>query len=211
MDWLKFLKPLQTFGTSYLYPALKLILKLCYIVTIPLHYPIYYLFTLVVFLLSPIWYMLHSISSTAVAIVGLAAKLKYLYIYFACAAIIGICAGCALYGTSSLAFVTLGVDASQDRDSDYLRKGKLPLSYDDDQESYELDSGTRSGDSSSKLSASASSSTSRRVKSKWQVKDDTNEIFERQWKLLRSSEKPKRRRRGLLSQTIHEESSSDLS
>ncbi|KAI1662961.1 hypothetical protein F4813DRAFT_342509 [Daldinia decipiens] len=209
MDWLKFLKPLQTFSTEYLYPALKLMLKLCYIVTIPLHYPIYYLFTLVVFLLSPIWYILHSISSTTVAVVGLAAKLKYLYIYFAYAAIIGICAGCALYGTSNLVFVTLGVDASQDRDPDYLRKDKLALSDDDDQEPHELDSGTRSGDSSNKLSTA--SSASRRMKSKQKVKDDTNEIFERQWKLLRSSEKPKRRRRGLLSQTIHEESSSDFS
>ncbi|KAI0119629.1 hypothetical protein F4814DRAFT_412783 [Daldinia grandis] len=209
MDWLKFIKPLQTFGTSFLYPALKLILKLCYIVTIPLHYPIYYLFTLVVFLLSPFWYILHSISSTTVAIVGLAAKLKHLYIYLACAAIIGICAGCALYGTSSLIFVTLGVDASQDRDASYLRKGKLPLSYDDDQESHELDSGPHSGDGSSKLSTA--SSASRRVKSKQQAKDSINEIFERQWKLLRFSGKPKRRRRGLLSQTIHEESSSDFS
>ncbi|KAI0849918.1 hypothetical protein F5Y00DRAFT_234175 [Daldinia vernicosa] len=209
MDWLKFLKPLQTFGTSFLYPALKLVLKLCYIVMIPLYYPAYYLFTLVVFLLSPVWYMLHSISSTTVAVVGLIAKLKYLYIYLACAAIIGICAGCVLYGTSSLVFVTLGVDASQDRDSDYPRKGKLPLSYDGYQDSHEPDSGARSGDGSGKLSTTSSSSS--RMKSKQQAKEDANEIFERQLKLLRSSKKPKRQRRGLLFQTIHEESSSDFS
>ncbi|OTB16934.1 hypothetical protein K445DRAFT_21127 [Daldinia sp. EC12] len=209
MDWLKLLKPLQTFGTSYLYPALKLTLKLCYFVTIPLRYPIYYLFNFVLFLLSPIWYILHSISSTTLALAGLAAKLKYFYIYFAYATIIGICAGCVLYGTSSLIFVALGVDASQDKDSDYFGKGKPLPPYDDDEESHDLDSGTRSGDSSSRLSVARSAS--RRVKSKHQAKDDTHEIFERQWKLLRSSEKPKRRRRGLLSQTIHEESSSDFS
>ncbi|KAI1468513.1 uncharacterized protein F4812DRAFT_458943 [Daldinia caldariorum] len=209
MDWLKLLEPLQTFGTSFLYPALKLLLKLCYIVTIPLRYPIYYLFNSLVFLLSPIWHMLHSISSTTLAVAGWAAKLKYLYIYFAYAAIIGICAGCVLYGTSSLIFVTLGVDASQDKHSDYFGKGKALPPYDEDQESHDLDSNTRSGDRSSKISAA--SSTSRRAKSKQQAKDDTHVIFERQWKLLRSSEKPKRRRRGLLSQTIHEESSSDYS
>ncbi|KAI8965629.1 hypothetical protein F5Y11DRAFT_275533 [Daldinia sp. FL1419] len=209
MDWLKYLKPLQTFGTSFLYPALKLILKLCYIVTIPLRYPIYYLFTLVVFLLSPFWHMLHSISSTTLAVVDLIAKLKYLYIYFAYAAIIGICAGCLLYGASSLMFVTLGVDASQDQDSDYYRKRKSLPSYDEDQASYEPDSGTRSGDSSGRISASGSAL--RRAKSKQHVKDETHEIFERQWKILRSPGKPKRRRRGLLSQTIHEESSSDFS
>ncbi|KAK6952313.1 hypothetical protein Daesc_006848 [Daldinia eschscholtzii] len=125
------------------------------------------------------------------------------------ATIIGICAGCVLYGTSSLIFVALGVDAPQDKDSDYFGKGKPLPPYDDDEESHDLDSGTRSGDSSSRLSVARS--TSRRVKSKHQAKDDTHEIFERQWKLLRSSEKPKRRRRGLLSQTIHEESSSDFS
>ncbi|KAI1805554.1 hypothetical protein F4811DRAFT_218904 [Daldinia bambusicola] len=209
MDWLKLLEPLQTFGTSILYPALKLILKLCYIVTIPLRYPIYYLFNSLVFLLSPIWYILQSISSTTLAVAGWAAKLKYLYIYFAYAAIIGICAGCVLYGTSSLIFVTLGVDASQDKHSDNFRKGKALPPYDEDEEFHDLDSGTRSGDSSSKISGAGS--TSRRVKPKRQAKDDTHEIFERQWKILRSSEKPKRRRRGLLSQTIHEESSSDFS
>lgn len=73
MDWLA---SLQAFGTSFLYPTLKLLLKLCYILTIPLHYPLYYLLTLVLFLLSPIWYMLRSISSSTLAVVGLVAKLK---------------------------------------------------------------------------------------------------------------------------------------
>ncbi|KAI1407430.1 hypothetical protein F5Y13DRAFT_126901 [Hypoxylon sp. FL1857] len=207
MDWLA---SLQTFGTSFLYPALKLLLKLCYIVTIPLHYPLYYLLNLVVFLLSPIWYMLHALSSVALAAVGLVTRLKYLYIYLACAAIVGICAGCVLHGTSSFIFVSLGVDSSQKRDSD-RRRSKLP-SLDDEPEYDELDSTTWSEDNSGRFPASGLSS--RWGSTRLETKDDTNEMFEKQWKQwkqLRSPEKPKRRRRGLLSQTIHEESSSDFS
>ncbi|KAI1776147.1 hypothetical protein F4818DRAFT_371944 [Hypoxylon cercidicola] len=203
MDWLA---PLQTFGTSYLYPALKLMVKLCYIVTIPLHYTIYYLLALIAFLLSPIWYMVHATSRVALVVAGLVAKLKYLYIYFACAALIGIFAGCMLHGTSSFIFVLLGVDASQRRDSEQERS-ELPL-LDDEQDYDELESETRIGDSSSWLSTSTF--TSRSSKSK-ETKDNPHDMLEKQWKLLRSSEKPKRRRRGLLAQTIHEESSSDFS
>lgn len=199
---------LQTFGTSYLYPALKFIFKLCYIVTIPLHYPIYYLLALVVFLLSPIWYILHSISGAALAVVGLVAKLKYLYIYLACAAIIGICAGFMLKGTSSFIFVSLGIDTSSQKLKEYRRRSQ-PSPVDDDQDFFEPESGTRSEDSSNRLSIP--SIASRRARIKRENKDDAYEMFEKQWKLLRSSEKPKRRRRGLLFQTIHEESSSDLS
>ncbi|KAI1462232.1 hypothetical protein F4805DRAFT_125397 [Annulohypoxylon moriforme] len=203
MDWLT---PLQTFGTSYLYPALKLLLRLCYLVTIPLHYPLYYLLSLVVFLLSPIWYMLRTVSDAALAVVGLFPKLKYLYIYLACAAVIGICAGCVLHGTSSFIFVSLGVDTSRDQDSDY--RGSNLAGFSDDELDFDMpESGTRSEGSSGRLSGSGVSS--RRVKSK-QEKDAAYEMFERQWERLRPSEKPKRRRRGLLSQTIHEESSSDL-
>ncbi|KAI0885208.1 uncharacterized protein GGS22DRAFT_163102 [Annulohypoxylon maeteangense] len=203
MDWLT---PLQTFGTSYLYPALKLLSRLCYLVTIPLHYPLYYLLSLVVFLLSPIWYMLQAVSNGALAIVDLFPRLKYLYIYLACAAVIGICAGCVLHGTSSFIFVSLGVDTSRDQDSDYRRSNLGDIS--DDELDFDIpESGTRSEGSSGRLPRPSASS--QRVKSK-QEKDDAYEMFERQWEKLRPSDKPKRRRRGLLSQTIHEESSSDL-
>ncbi|OTB05766.1 hypothetical protein M426DRAFT_319447 [Hypoxylon sp. CI-4A] len=205
MDWLT---PLQTFGTSFLYPTLKWFLKLCYVVTIPLHYPLYYLLTLVVFLLSPIWYLLQSISNAALSVLGLATKLKYIYIYLAWATIIGIFAGLVMYGTSSFIFVLLGVDGSQKPGVVRRRPGLTPL--EDEDEFDELGFSTRSEDSSSKLSGT-SNSTSRRGQLKHEPKDDTYETFEKQWKLMRNSEKPKRRRRGLLSQTIHEESSSDLS
>ncbi|KAI0897919.1 hypothetical protein F4806DRAFT_382318 [Annulohypoxylon nitens] len=204
MDWLA---PLQTFGTSYLYPTLKLLLRLCYLVTIPLHYPIYYLLyyltSLVIFLLSPIWHMLHAVSNVALAVMGIFPKFKYLYIYLACAAVIGICAGCVLHGTSSFIFVSLGVDTSQDREL----VDELDSLWNDDPDFGMSSSGTRSERSSGRLSRPGISS--RRVRSK-QEKDDAYEMFERQWERLRPSEKPKRRRRGLLSQTIHEESSSDL-
>ncbi|OTA92310.1 hypothetical protein M434DRAFT_396554 [Hypoxylon sp. CO27-5] len=117
----------------------------------------------------------------------------------ACAAIVGICAGCVLHGTSNFIFISLGVDASQNRDSD-RRRSKRP-SLDDEPESI-----TWSEDNSSL--------TARWGEPKQETKDDTHDMFEKQWKQwkqLRSSEKPRRRRRGLLSQTIHEESSSDFS
>ncbi|KAI1391122.1 uncharacterized protein F4822DRAFT_395621 [Hypoxylon trugodes] len=205
MDWLT---RLQVFGTSYLYPTLNFILRLCYIITIPLHYPIYYLFLLVVFLLSPFWYILRSISTAALAAVNLAIKLKYLYIYLAYAAIIGICAGFLLHGTSSFIFVSLGVDASQKRARDQQRSELSPL---DDEEHYldEPESGTRSEDSSGRLSGARDGS--KRTKTKREPKEDAYGMFEKKWKSLSSSERPRRRRRGLLAQTIHEESSSDFS
>ncbi|KAL7625482.1 hypothetical protein AAE478_004702 [Parahypoxylon ruwenzoriense] len=205
MDWLT---RLQTFGTSFLYPALKLVLKLCYIVTIPLYYPIYYLLALVTFLLSPILYMFHVLLSIAFAVVGLVAKLKYLYIYLACAAIIGVCAGCMLHGTSRFVFVLLGANTSH-RQNSRQQRSKLPPLDDDDWNFDEPESRTQSEGSSSRLSIG--SMPSQYAKPKKETEDATYESFQKQWKWLKSSEKPKRRRRGLLSQTIHEESSSDFS
>ncbi|KAI0167034.1 hypothetical protein GGR52DRAFT_84628 [Hypoxylon sp. FL1284] len=208
MDWLR---PLQTLGTAYLYPALRLAAKLCYIVTIPLHYPIYYLLALIAFLLSPVWYMAHAASRAILAALALVAKLKYLYIYLACAALIGICAGCMLHGTSSFIFVLLGVDASRKRNCEQDRSELPPLEDEEqDYDEFELDSGARPSDSSSWVSTSSFTSAPRPSRSK-ETKDITRDLLEKQWRLLRSSEKPRRRRRGLLAQTIHEESSSDFS
>ncbi|KAI1075265.1 hypothetical protein F5B20DRAFT_393892 [Whalleya microplaca] len=206
MDWLA---SLRTVGL-FLYSALILILKLCYILAIPLYYPIYYCLSCLAFLLSPFLYMFNVLSTVPYAVVSLVVRLKYLYIYLACAAIIGICAGCMLYGTSSSIFVLLGVDASQQRGLQRRKDRTLPLKV-EGHESDELDSGAGSGDSSSRLSLP--SITSQRAKSRKEMSNmDANEQFEKQWKLLRSSEKPRRRRKGLLSQTIHEESSeSDFS
>ncbi|KAI1765590.1 hypothetical protein GGR53DRAFT_465239 [Hypoxylon sp. FL1150] len=126
----------------------------------------------------------------------------------ACAALIGIFAGCMLHGTSSFIFVLLGVDASQKQHSERDRS-ELPLE-DDEQDYDELDSGTRSGDSTSWLSTTTLTSNPRPLKLK-ETQDSAQDMLDKQWKLLRSSEKPRKRRRGLLAQTIYEESSSDFS
>lgn len=59
---------------------------------------------------------------------------------------------------------------------------------------------------------SSSSASWRRFSKRQHVaKVDPNDLFEKRWKLLRTPEHPRRRRKGLLAQTIHEESSeSDL-
>ncbi|KAI5862864.1 hypothetical protein GGS23DRAFT_72237 [Durotheca rogersii] len=199
MDWLG---RLQAFGTAILYPALRFTFNLCYLVTIPLHYPIYYLLALVTFLLSPIWYMFRVVLSVASTAVGLVVRLKYLYIYLACAAIIGICAGCMLHGTSSFIFVLLGIDASQQHRSG-RRRARLPPVADEDEELYGLES--------TPSKSSVGGMAPRRGKPKREADDDTRESLRQQWKLPRPSKIPGQQRRGLISQTIYEESSSDFS
>ncbi|KAI1632610.1 hypothetical protein F4809DRAFT_81638 [Biscogniauxia mediterranea] len=231
MDWLT---PLQTAG-AYLIAATRLLALMVYYVTIPLHYPIYYTYALVAFLLSPFRYLFHTFLGLASFVVGLVARLKYLYLYFACAAFIGICAGCMLHGTSSFIFVLLGVDSATQQQQQRLRAAaerrqqqqqqqlsRLPPLDEADEEGEEEDddedegqqdefgdsNSNFSGDSSSRQYSSSLSS-SRAGKQPLRLDDDplASEMFEDRWKLLRSTEKPRRRRRGLLSQTIHEESS----
>ncbi|KAI0595632.1 hypothetical protein F4775DRAFT_568345 [Biscogniauxia sp. FL1348] len=250
MDWLT---PLQTTGV-YLIAATRLLALMAYYVTIPLHYPIYYTYALVAFLLSPFRYVFHTFLGLASFVVGLVARLKYLYLYFACAAFIGICAGCMLHGTSSFIFVLLGMDSATQKRQQRLRLAaaaerhqqqqqlsRLPPLDEADEEGEEEDddedegqqdefgdtNSNLSGDSSSRqYSSSLSSSRAGKLSSssRWgsllssgrsrkkadsRANDDAlaSEMFDDRWKLLRSTEKPRRRRRGLLSQTIHEESS----
>lgn len=66
-------------------------------------------------------------------------------------------------------------------------------------------SGTLSSLSSRRPNKSSSSSGGGGVKGKLAL--DYSELFDSRWKLMRAAEKPRRRRRGLLAQTIHEESS----
>lgn len=115
-----------------------------------------------------------------------------------------------LHETSNFIFVTLGVDTSSEEQRKLVRyRSKLPSSSAEEQDLDRPGFKTQSEDSSGRQSAS--SGPSRRGKPRQEIKDDVFEAFERKWKVSRSPEKPKRRRRGLLSQTIHEESSSDLS
>ncbi|KAI0012793.1 hypothetical protein F4779DRAFT_566868 [Xylariaceae sp. FL0662B] len=205
MDWLA---ALQTSGL-FLYSALKFILKLFYIITIPLHYPLYYVLTCIAFLLSPFLYMFNAVVKVPFAVVDLLARLKYLYVYLACAVIIGICAGCILHGTSSFIFVLLGVDGSRQRGLE-RRKYRQSLLKSEDGEADEPQSATWSPGSSSR--SSLPTIISRHAKSRKEASMDEEELFEKQWKLLRSTEKPGRRRNGLISQTILEETSeSDFS
>ncbi|RYP25899.1 hypothetical protein DL768_011663 [Monosporascus sp. mg162] len=223
MAWLAHL---QTAGSAMVWTA-KLLLTICYFVTIPLHYPLYYALALVAFLLSPVWYMFNAIASVALLLVDFVTRLKYLYVYFACAALIGVLAGCLLHGTSSLIFVLLGIDSSsqqkqqqQAEERERRRRRRQGLGGfdeedgveeedDGEEQSIEMSSGLWSGDSSTIVDMPPSVSSRRRL-ARGPEKEpalDHRGLLDSQWKLLRATEKPRRRRRGLLSQTIHEESS----
>lgn len=140
------------------------------------------------------------------------------------AAIIGILAGCVLHGTSNLIFVLLGVDSSSTAAEQKNRHGggssrrrRLAAGSEDedgggmrgDRSSIELE--FWSGDTTTTSTSTTSAADSRRSTTKGQQQKepalDYGELFDSKWKLLRASEKPRRRRRGLLAQTIHEESS----
>ncbi|KAI8633162.1 hypothetical protein F5Y19DRAFT_292018 [Xylariaceae sp. FL1651] len=141
----------------------------------------------------------------------------------ACAAIIGICAGCVLYGTSSFVFVMLGLDAASQREKmgheryqRQLQGLRFPLGDEEDEEHHdELEprSFSRNSLAKTKLAMSSSSAGWRHFgKVKEDIKIDPNDLFEKRWKSLQTPEPPRRRRKGLLAQTIHEESSeSDFS
>ncbi|KXJ92740.1 hypothetical protein Micbo1qcDRAFT_160540, partial [Microdochium bolleyi] len=86
-----------------------------YYVTFPLHYPAYYFLRLLAVVFSPLWYIFKGFSSALGVALALVAKLKHLYIFLACAAMVGLLAGCALYGTSTFIFVILGVEPARDR------------------------------------------------------------------------------------------------
>lgn len=134
----------------------------------------------------------------------------------ASAAFIGILAACILHGTSSLIFVFLGISPGTASNSHTRRKSlpqELPQTEQEQEEQDHDDYYEES--SSSRFSAPKSGhllKPPRRPRADADIKTETAELLDRQWKLLRSTEKPRRRRRGLLAQTIHEESSeSDFS
>lgn len=62
--------------TAFLYQSARIIYRALYILMVPLMYPLYYIFTVVVFLLSPVWIVVKMFSSMALWTAGLAAKLK---------------------------------------------------------------------------------------------------------------------------------------
>lgn len=107
-----------------------------------------------------------------------------------------------LYGTSRFIFVLLGLDTTSERRylNDQQDQQRQPqhtpqLSLDEDDEKYYEEGSSLSG------------SWRRSDKRQPVAKIDTNNLFEQRWKLIRTAEQPRRRRRGLIGQTIHEESS----
>ncbi|KAI1180913.1 hypothetical protein F4777DRAFT_527469 [Nemania sp. FL0916] len=199
MSWTDALK---TVGGLALWP-LQLVVRLLYLLSTPLRWLLYSLYASAVFLLSPVWAIFNLALGAAKFGLNLVVGLKGLYTYLACAAIIGVCAGCMLHGTSSAIFVLLGYTTPGRRKlgDQYpeLPPTSRPLLDDEVQ---------REDGKELSRSPSGSSYDRRHVV----TKVDTEDLFEKRWKLLRSPEQPRRRRRGLIGQTIHEESSeSDVS
>ncbi|KAI1365368.1 hypothetical protein F5Y08DRAFT_179416 [Xylaria arbuscula] len=200
MSWLDTIK---TAGTAAL-STVQLVGRLLYTLSTPLRWPLYYIYATINYLLSPVWAIANLGVRAAAYAVDLVASFKYLYIYLACAIIIGSCAGCVLHSTFSFIAILFGWDGASERrkrrDQQYLEsRHPSAIAHEDDENEYNDDSSSSP---------------------KWQRSDtkespgelDPNELFEKQWKLVRRPIQPGRRRKGLLGQTIHEESSeSDLS
>ncbi|KAJ3578966.1 hypothetical protein NPX13_g1595 [Xylaria arbuscula] len=207
MSWLDTIK---TAGTAAL-STVQLVGRLLYTLSTPLRWPLYYIYATISYLLSPVWAIANLGVRAAAYAVGLVASFKYLYIYvsFFVVAFISYRIQYSLgdyvrLTTFSFIAILFGWDGASERrkrrDQHYLEsRHPSAIAHEDDENEYNDDS-----------SSSA----------KWQRSDmkespgelDPNELFEKQWKLVRKPIQPGRRRKGLLGQTIHEESSeSDLS
>ncbi|KAI0503356.1 hypothetical protein F5B22DRAFT_552480 [Xylaria bambusicola] len=188
MSWLETLKTVGALALS----AIQFFAHLLYMLSIPLRWPLYYVYASIVFLLSPIWVIASLGLRTASFAINLVARLKYLYVYLACAVFIGACVGFLLYGASNFMFVLLGWDAASERQSFLVREQVKENEYDNE--------------------SSSSVERQRSDKGGGLVDINPNDLFEKQWKLVRTPVQPRRRRKGLLGQTIMEESSeSELS
>ncbi|KAI1429502.1 hypothetical protein F5Y12DRAFT_407456 [Xylaria sp. FL1777] len=199
MSWLESLKTAGVLTLS----TIQLLARLLYMLSTPLRWPLYYIYASIVFLLSPVWIMLSLGLGAASFAINVVVRLKYLYIYLACAAIIGVCAGFVLHGTSSFAFVLLGIDATSgpQKLQHYQRSMHTYQSSLDEREEKEYDE-----------ESTSSSRWQRSERRQHSPEINPSDLFEKQWKLVRSPMQPRRRRKGLLGQTIHEESSeSDFS
>ncbi|KAI0199037.1 hypothetical protein F4808DRAFT_227021 [Astrocystis sublimbata] len=195
---------LQTAG-GYALSMIQLLARLLYTLSTPLRWCLHYVHQCVVFLLSPLSAVIGLGLSTASFAVDLITRYKYLYIYLACATIIGICAGCMLHGTSSLLFILLGMDTASEREKMRSKQLHQPT-WTPSVASVDEDEHGRAYFDESSSSASLQRLDKKRHVTK--ISTDQRDLFERRWKLLRAPEQqPRRRRKGLLSQTIHEESS----
>ncbi|KAH8199813.1 hypothetical protein TruAng_006036 [Truncatella angustata] len=186
---------------AYLYKTVS-------IVATPLTYPLYYIWRAVAFILSPVWALGRMVSGMGSWVVGVIVKFK-----FSVAALIGIFSACMLYGTSSIVFSLLGISPSSHPARRQTQGG--PQSSNS---RYELQEQSPWGDGDEQDRTSSSSSDSddfpprlgqpQRRSNKPVL---TNREFEQAYRQAKSTRlspiKPSRRFRGLLAQTIHEESS----
>ncbi|KAI1754454.1 hypothetical protein F4782DRAFT_31714 [Xylaria castorea] len=195
MSWTTSLKAAGALGLS----TFQLFTRLLYVLLMPLRWCLRYIFAAIDFLLSPIWAILSLSLRTMSFTINLITRFKYLYIYLACATIIGICAGCMLHGTSSFIFVLLGMDTASERQKLRNQQRQRLL--------YTSRSSAEKEDKEYYEESSSSASWRQFDKRQHVAKVDPNDLFEKRWKLLRTPEQPRRRRKGLLAQTIHEESS----
>ncbi|KAI1117333.1 hypothetical protein F5Y14DRAFT_380242 [Nemania sp. NC0429] len=178
----------------------RFLARLLYVLATPLRWLLSHVYAAVLFLLSPVRALFNFGLGVISFAVNLMAGLKFLYIYLACAAIIGFCAGFVLHGTSGFIFVLLGVDAASEqrkrRDQDQRLVHAPPLSPDVGYEMEEYDE------------ESTPSMTRRRLDRRRHAAEiDADELFGKRWSPLRTLKQPRRARKGLIGQTIHEESS----
>ncbi|KAI0129965.1 hypothetical protein BJ170DRAFT_593506 [Xylariales sp. AK1849] len=183
-------------------------------ITIPVVYPIWYiskgLLGLLAFVLSPVWVLLKAFAGAGSWVVGVLQRLQYLYIYFAIAAIIGIAAACMVHGTSSVIFMVLGITQPSSKSGRLSRpqQQQLPAPVGRADEDDDGEDGEEGDDPESSSTA----------QSFWDPPTDvdphrrpyTQRMNEDRWRQAKSTllspVKPSRRSRGLLAQTIHEES-----
>ncbi|KAH8652335.1 hypothetical protein BX600DRAFT_441222 [Xylariales sp. PMI_506] len=185
----------------------------------PISYPFYWAFAVVTYLLSPVWIILRTCAAASAWTLQLIAKLKYVYIYLAIAAMIGITFALVAHGTSSTLFLMLGISPSQVQSKSttklMTRKSSSGDSYsygdDEDRVTEEDEDYENNLSSSPTLTGAGLARAIEMQQAAAQSSPITNAMFEEQWRRARSTRlapiKPSRRFRGLLAQTIHEESS----
>ncbi|KAI0408128.1 hypothetical protein F4802DRAFT_451715 [Xylaria palmicola] len=193
MSWFASLRTVGALSLS----ALNVAARLLYVLSTPLRWLLYYVYASIIFLLSPLWFMANFGLGTVSFALSLITRFKYLYIYLACAAAIGVCAGFMLHGTSSFIFVLLGINTSSEPSAPKVQQHRPSLyaSRSSPEEDRKYDEESSPNTSGAHLGR------------KHVTKIEQNDLFEKRWKLLRSPEQPSRTRKGLLAQTIHEESS----
>ncbi|KAK9416551.1 hypothetical protein SUNI508_09657 [Seiridium unicorne] len=192
--------------------APKYVYRAASVLATPLTYPLYYIWRVIAFLLSPIWALWKLFVGIGGLLVGLIIKFKYLYIYFAVAALIGVCSACILQGTSSVLFSLLRISPSAKPASGEYQLRLQDLEYQDQgnegapkEEEYDDQASSSSTDFEHLLSGPGS------LHREGGRSAMTSRLFEQAYRQSRSTRlspiKPSRRFRGLLAQTIHEESS----